>query len=73
MVMQAQRIPMRTIREILRLKLHPQLSTLQVNRCLRVSVEMVVKVMKKAQVLSLDWKAIKTLGDTGVCQTSCHQ
>lgn len=62
--MPAQRIPMRTIREILRLKLHAQLSTRQVNRSLRVSVGMVAKVMKKAQVLSLDWTAIQTLDDT---------
>jgi hypothetical protein len=61
MVMPAQRVPMRTIREILRLKLHAQLSTRQVNRSLRVSVRMVAKVMKKAQALSLDWTAIQTL------------
>ena len=46
------------------LKLHAQLSTRQVNRSLRVSVGMVAKVMKKAQVLSLDWTAIQTLDDT---------
>ena len=61
--MPTKRLPMRQLREILRLHLHSQLGVRQIHRTLRVSVGSVSKIVKQAHEQQLDWQAICQLDD----------
>jgi hypothetical protein len=54
---------MRQLREILRLRLHADLSMRQIKSSLRVSLGAVQKVCSKAQAQNLRWEAIEKLDD----------
>ena len=66
--MPTKRLPMRQLREILRLHLHSQLGVRQIHRTLRVSVGSVSKIIKQAHELQLDWLAICQLDDVKLAQ-----
>ncbi len=59
---------MRQLREILRLRLHAQLSMRQIRDSLRLSVGAIQKVASKAEQLGLDWDAIEQLDDQQLAQ-----
>ena len=54
---------MRQLREILRLRLHADLSMRQIKHSLRISLGAIQKVTSKAQAQNLDWSAIEALND----------
>lgn len=54
---------MRQLREILRLRLHADLSMRQIKDSLRISLGAVQKVSSKARTQHLDWEAIEKLDD----------
>lgn len=54
---------MRQLREILRLRLHANLSMRQIKDSLRISLGAVQKVSSKARTQNLDWEGIETLDD----------
>ena len=56
--MATKRIPMRQLREILRLRLHAKLSMRQIRDSLRLSLGAIQKAVSKAEALELDWEAI---------------
>jgi transposase len=62
-LMPAQRSSMRKLRDILRLKLQSDLSIRQINRSLRISVGLVSKIVKAAQVLGLDWPTVESMDE----------
>jgi transposase len=62
--MPAQRLSMRKLRDILRLKLQSGLSVRQIHRSLRMSVGTVSKILQKAQTLELDYPVIMQLDDS---------
>lgn len=61
--MPAQRITMRKLREVLRLRLHAELSMRQIRDSLKLSLGAIQNVTCKAEELGLDWKAIEQLDD----------
>lgn len=61
--MATKRIPMRQLREILRLRLHAKLSMRQIRDSLRLSLGAIQKAVSKAEALELDWDAIEQLDD----------
>jgi transposase len=61
--MPTQRISMRKLREVLRLRLHAKLSMRQIRDSLRLSLGAIQKVTRKAEELALDWEAIEQLND----------
>ena len=63
MVMPTKRISMRQLRELLRLRLHADLSMRQIQGSLRISLGAVQKIINKAQTEGLDWAAVETLDD----------
>jgi transposase len=62
--MATKRIPMRQLREILRLRLHAKLSMRQIRDSLRLSLGAIQKAVSKAEALELDWEAIEKLDDS---------
>ncbi len=54
---------MRKLREVLRLRLHADLSMRQIRDSLKLSLGAIQKVTRKAEELKLDWKAIEQLDD----------
>lgn len=54
---------MRQLREILRLRLHADLSMRQIKDSQRISLGVVQKVCSKAQAQSLNWEAVEALDD----------
>jgi transposase len=60
---------MRQLREILRLRLHAQLSMRQIRDSLRLSLGAIQNVTSKAEQLALDWDAIEQLDDQQLAQT----
>lgn len=54
---------MRKLREVLRLRLHANLSMRQIRDSLKLSLGAIQKVTRKAEELKLDWKAIELLDD----------
>lgn len=61
--MPAQRITMRKLREVLRLRLHADLSMRQIRDSLKLSVGAIQNVTRKAEELGLDWPTIEQLDD----------
>lgn len=61
--MATKRIPMRQLREILRLRLHAKLSMRQIRDSLRLSLGSIQKTVSKAEELDLTWDAIVQLDD----------
>ncbi len=61
--MATKRIPMRQLREILRLRLHAKLSMRQIRDSLRLSLGAIQKAVNKAETLELDWDTIEKLDD----------
>ena len=59
---------MRQLREILRLRLHAQLSMRQIRDSLRLSLGAIQNVTRKAEQLGLDWEAIEQLDDQQLAQ-----
>ena len=66
--MATKRIPMRQLREVLRLRLHAQLSLRQIRDSLKLSLGAIQKVISKADELSLTWDAIEKLNDQQLIQ-----
>ena len=66
--MPTKRLPMRQLREILRLHLHSQLGVRQIHRTLSISVGSVSKIVKQAHEQQLDWRAICQLDDVKLAQ-----
>jgi len=62
--MATKRIPVRQLREILRLRLHAKLSMRQIRDSLRLSLGVKQKAVSKAEALELDWEAIEKLHDS---------
>lgn len=62
--MATKRIPMRQLREILRLRLHAKLSMRQIRDSLRLSLGAIQKAVSKAEALELNWEAIEKLDDS---------
>ena len=62
--MPAQRLTMRKIRDILRLKMEAQLSIRQINASTKISVGTIQKLLKQAQALDLAWPLPDELDDT---------
>jgi len=62
-VMPTQRILMRKLREILRLRLYLKLKLRAIKDCLRLSLGFVQKVTHKAEELGLTWEAVTLLDD----------
>ncbi len=54
---------MRQLREILRLRLHAQLSMRQIRDSLRLSLGAIQKVVSQAEDIGLHWDAIEQLND----------
>jgi len=54
---------MRKLREVLRLRLHADLSMRQIRDSLKLSLGAIQKVTRKAEELGLDWEAISQLDD----------
>lgn len=54
---------MRKLREVLRLRLHAELSMRQIRDSLRLSLGAIQKVVSKAEELGLNWEAIDQLND----------
>ena len=54
---------MRKLREVLRLRLHAELSMRQIRDSLRLSLGAIQKVISKAEELELDWETIDRLND----------
>ena len=63
-----QRLPMRQLRDILRLRFHAKLSMRQIKASLRVSLGVIQKIDHKAHELELDWEAIDSLDDEQLAQ-----
>ena len=61
--MPTQRISMRKLREVLRLRLQAGLSMRQIRDSLKLSLGAIQKVTRKAEAIGLDWKAIEQLDD----------
>jgi len=61
--MATKRITMRQLREILRLRLHAELSMRQIRDSLRLSLGAIQKSVSKAEELDLRWDAIEKLDD----------
>ena len=61
--MPTQRLSMRQLRELLRLRLHANLSLRQIKASLRLSLGVIQKVTHRAQTLGLDWPAIDALDE----------
>lgn len=61
--MPTKRISMRQLREILRLRLHADLSMRQIKSSLRISLGAVQKVTSKAKAQNLNWEAVDKLDD----------
>lgn len=61
--MPTKRISMRQLRELLRLRLHADLSMRQIQGSLRISLGAVQKIINKAQTEDLDWAAVEKLDD----------
>ena len=59
---------MRQLREVLRLRLHAQLSLRQIRDSLKLSLGAIQKVISKADELSLTWDAIEKLNDQQLIQ-----
>lgn len=57
------RITMRKLRDVLRLRLHAQLSMRHIRDSLRISLGTIQTIDKKAQKLTLDWEAVEKLDD----------
>lgn len=57
------KLPMRQLREILRLRLHAGLSLRQIKASLRISLGAVQKISHQATELELDWQHVETLDD----------
>ena len=66
--MPSQRSSMRKLRDILRLKLHCDLSIRQINRSLRISVGLVSKIVKAAHALGLDWSAVEAMDERSLAE-----
>ena len=64
--MPVQRIPMRKIRDVLRLKLDARLSHEQIARSLGISKGVVAKYVGLAAAAGLDWPAVQTCDDTSL-------
>ena len=62
--MPAQRIAMRRIREVLRLRLEAGLSFRQISKSSKLSVGSIQKLTKKAEQLGLTWPLPETMDDT---------
>ena len=62
------RLPMRPLREILRLRLDAKLSLRQINTSLKLSLGVVQKVCREATRLELSWQEIKSLDDLQLAQ-----
>ena len=61
--MPAKRIPMRKLRDILRLRLQADLTIRQINNSLRLSVGAVQKVCRLAEARELTWSKVEQLDD----------
>lgn len=61
--MPTKRTSMRQLRELLRLRLHADLSMRQIQGSLRISLGAVQKIINKAQTEDLDWAAVEKLDD----------
>lgn len=61
--MPARRLPMRNLREILRLRLCAELSLRQIKDSQRVSLRVVQKLISQANALNLNWEEIEKLND----------
>jgi len=66
--MATKRIPMRQLREVLRLGLHAQLSLRQIRDSLKLSLGAIQKVIRKADELNLTWETIEKLNDKALIQ-----
>ena len=66
--MPTKRLPMRQLRETLRLYLHSQIGVRQIHRTLHISVGSVSKIIKQAHERQLDWMAICQLDDIKLAQ-----
>jgi len=66
--MATKRIPMRQLREVLRLRLHAKLSLRQIRDSLKLSLGAIQKVISKADELGLTWIEIDTLDDQHLIQ-----
>lgn len=62
------RLPMRPLREILRLRLDARLSLRQIKNSLKLSLGVIQKVCHKAAELELNWKSIELLDDQQLVQ-----
>ena len=62
--MATERLPMRNVREILRLRWQLRLSVRQAARSLGVSSGVVSKTASRAKWAGLTWEAVEALGDT---------
>ena len=67
-VMPNKRLPMRPLREILRLRLDARLSLRQIKNSLKLSLGVIQKVCHKAAELELNWKSIEPLDDQQLAQ-----
>ncbi len=59
--MPTERISMRNLREILRLRLQAGLSLRQIKASQRVSLGVVQKISSQAEILGLDWPQVEHL------------
>ena len=66
--MATKRIPMRQLREVLRLRLHAQLSLRQIRDSLKLSLGTIQKIISKSDELGLTWEAIEKLNDQQLIQ-----
>ena len=66
--MATKRIPMRQLREVLRLRLHAQLSLRQIRDSLKLSLGAIQKVISKADELGLTWGTIEKLNNQQLIQ-----
>lgn len=66
--MPKKRTTMRKLRDILRLRLHAQLSMRHIRDSLRISLGTIQSIDQKAQALSLDWPAIEQLDDQALAK-----
>tara|TARA_R100000687_G_C6453815_1_gene166644 strand:- start:2049 stop:2708 length:660 start_codon:yes stop_codon:yes gene_type:complete len=68
MGMPKKRITMRKLRDLLRLRLHAQLSMRHIRDSLRISLGTIQSIDKKVQELTLDWSAIEQLDDQALAR-----
>ncbi len=66
--MSNKRLPMRKLREILRLRLDAKLSLRQINTSLKLSLGVVQKACYKAAEIKLDWESTEALDDQQLSQ-----